>query len=140
MASFDPIDFDPDAPPPRPTTPPVRRGFLLVFAALSLAALLVYGIPYVADRTGYAWEAGRSRAASQALARLDEADAILAATDDRLSTAIAGLARARVYEAIGRTDAEAVLGDARAALLEVGAAGDGWDTAFRLATGQATSV
>jgi serine protease Do len=76
MASFDPIDFDPSGPPPRPTTPPVRRGFLLVLATLSLAALLVYGIPFVADRTGYAWEAGRSRAASEALKTLDEADVI----------------------------------------------------------------
>ena len=76
MASFDPIDFDPNAPPPRPTTPPVRRGFLLVLGTLSLAALLVYGIPLVAERTGYAWEAGRSRAASEALKSLDEAEVI----------------------------------------------------------------
>ena len=71
MASFEPIDFDPHAPP-RPTTPPIRRGFLLVLLALSLVAGLVYGIPYVADRTGYAYEAGRARAATEALARLDK--------------------------------------------------------------------
>ena len=45
-----------------PTTPPVRRGFLVVLFVLCVAALLVYGVPYVADRTGYAWEAGRARA------------------------------------------------------------------------------
>ena len=28
----------------------------------ALAALIVYGVPYVAERTGYAWEAGRSQA------------------------------------------------------------------------------
>ena len=76
MASFHPIDFDPLAPPPRPTTPPVRRGFLLVLAGLTLAAVAVYGIPFVALRTGYAYEAGRSRAASEALAKLDEAGVI----------------------------------------------------------------
>jgi serine protease Do len=73
MASFNPQDHGFDEPPPRPTTPPVRRGFLLVLFVLSLAALVVYGVPYVAERTGYAWEAGRARADSEALARLDEA-------------------------------------------------------------------
>ena len=73
MASFNPQDFGFDEPPPRPTTPPVRRGFLLVLFVLSLAALVVYGVPYVAERTGYAWEAGRARADTEALARLDEA-------------------------------------------------------------------
>jgi serine protease Do len=76
MSSFDPIDFDPDEPPPRPTTPPVRRGFLVVLAVLSLAVVLAYGVPFVADRTGYAWEAGRARAASEALKRLDRAEVI----------------------------------------------------------------
>jgi serine protease Do len=73
MASFNPQDFGFEEPPPRPTTPPVRRGFLLVLLVLCLAALLVYGVPYVAERTGYAYEAGRARAASEALARLDKA-------------------------------------------------------------------
>ncbi len=79
MASFDPIDpFDPhaDEPPPRPTTPPVRLGFLIVLGGLLLAAALVYGIPYVAFRTGYAYEAGRARAASEMLAKMDEAGVI----------------------------------------------------------------
>jgi serine protease Do len=72
MASFNPQDFGFDEPPPRPTTPPVRRGFLVVLFVLSLAALLVYGVPYVADRAGYAWEAGRARAATEALKKLDD--------------------------------------------------------------------
>ncbi|MGE5755145.1 MAG: Do family serine endopeptidase [Planctomycetaceae bacterium] len=72
MASFDPQDFGLDEPPPRPTTPPVRRGFLLVLSVLCLLAGLVYGIPYVAGEAGYAWEAGRSRAAAEALVRLDK--------------------------------------------------------------------
>ncbi len=74
MASFEPIDhFDPAVgPPPRPTTPPVRRGFLVVLAGLLLAATAVYGIPFVAERAGYRYEAGRSRAAYEHLTRLDK--------------------------------------------------------------------
>ena len=73
MASFNPQDYGFDDPPPRPATPPVRRGFLLVLFVLSLAALAVYGSIYVAERIGYAWEAGRARADMEALAQLDEA-------------------------------------------------------------------
>jgi serine protease Do len=68
-------DFDsPVLPPapPRPTTPPVRRGFLRVLAVLLIITSLAYGIPFTIDRAGYSWEAGRSRAASEALAKLDE--------------------------------------------------------------------
>jgi serine protease Do len=72
MASFDPKEFGFDEPPPRPATPPVRRGFLLVLLVLCLAAVLVYGLPYVVRRTGYAWEAGRSQAAAETLAKLDK--------------------------------------------------------------------
>ncbi len=72
MATFNPQDFGFDDPPPRPTTPPVRRGFLVVLVILCLAALVVYGVPYVADRVSYAWEAGRARADSEALAKLDK--------------------------------------------------------------------
>ncbi|HWE38137.1 MAG TPA: trypsin-like peptidase domain-containing protein [Isosphaeraceae bacterium] len=75
MPSFEPIDFDPHAPL-RPTTPPVRRGFLLTLALLCLAASLVYGIPFILDRAGYAWEAGRSRAAIEALDKLEKAGKI----------------------------------------------------------------
>ena len=72
MESSDPQDFDFGEPPPRPTTPPVRWGFVLVLLILLLLATLVYGIPYMADRSGYAWESGRSRAASEALKELDK--------------------------------------------------------------------
>jgi len=76
MASFNPQDFGFDEPPPRPTTPPVRRGFLVVLLLLSFVASLVYGIPFMAERSGYAWEAGRSRAAMEALEKLDKAGVI----------------------------------------------------------------
>jgi serine protease Do len=76
MASFEPQDFGLEEPPPRPSTPPLRRGFVLVLVVLCLLASLVYGIPYVASEAGYAWEVGRSRAATEALARLDKAGAI----------------------------------------------------------------
>ena len=72
MASFDPESLDPTLPPPRPTTPPVRRGFLRVLGVLLIITALAYGIPYTLDRAGYAWEAGQSRAASEALAKLDD--------------------------------------------------------------------
>ena len=62
--------FESEEPPPRPTTPPVRRGFLMVLLILILAATMVYGIPFIAGRAGYAWEAGRSLAATEALAKL----------------------------------------------------------------------
>jgi serine protease Do len=73
MASFNPQDFGFDDPPPRPTTPPVRRGFLVVLSVLCLAALVVYGAIFVAERIGYAWETGRARADTEALAKLDDA-------------------------------------------------------------------
>ncbi len=69
-----PIDFAPM--PPRPTTPPVRLGFLVVLGVLLLAAALVYGIPYFSFRSGYAFEAGRSKAAMESLAELDKAGVI----------------------------------------------------------------
>jgi serine protease Do len=75
MASFDPMDqfpFDPNGAPPRPATPPVRRGFLMVLAVLSLLTILVYGVPQLAERIGYSYESGRARAASEALAKLDK--------------------------------------------------------------------
>ncbi len=82
-------EFDFGEPPPRPTTPPVRRGFLLVLIVLGLLAILVYGVPYVAYRTGYAWEAGRSRAASETLSRLDKQGIVAASELFRLaSTAV----------------------------------------------------
>ena len=81
MASFEPQDFGLDDPPPRPTTPPLRRGFVLILLVLCLAASLVYGIPYVAEQTGYAYESGRSKAATESLARLDKAGLVNRASE-----------------------------------------------------------
>src|SRR5215218_263422 len=97
MASFEPQDFGLDEPPPRPTTPPVRRGFLIILFVLCLMASLVYGIPYVAERAGYAWEAGRSRAASEALAKLDKEGVVNRASElFRMATAAVAPAVVRV--------------------------------------------
>ncbi len=76
MESSEPQDVEFGEPPPRPTTPPVRWGFVLVLLILLLMATLVYGIPYMADRSGYAWESGRARAASEALAKLDKEEIV----------------------------------------------------------------
>jgi len=76
MASFEPIDFDPNAPPPRPDTPPVRRSFILILLILLFAVTLVYGIPYMAEQIGYRYEVGRARAATEALEQLDEDEVI----------------------------------------------------------------
>ncbi len=76
MASIEPSDLDNDGFPQRPTTPPVRRGFLTALFWLALLALLVNGIPYIAEQTGYSWEVGRARAAAETLAKLDKAGVI----------------------------------------------------------------
>ncbi len=97
MASFEPQDYGLDEPPPRPTTPPVRRGFLFVLLVLCMLASLVYGIPYLADRTGYAWEAGRARAAVEALEKLDKAGVVDRASElFRMATAAVAPAVVRV--------------------------------------------
>ena len=75
MSQFDDEPI-PTAVPPRPSTPTVRRGFLLVLAGLSLAALVVYGVPFVAFRVGLAYEAGRAQAATEMLRVLDEAGVV----------------------------------------------------------------
>ncbi len=81
MASYDYQQFGFDEPPPRPATPPVRRGFLVVLFVLCFMALIVYGATYLANRIGYAWEAGRSRAASEALAKLDRQGIVARASE-----------------------------------------------------------
>ena len=53
--------------PPRPTTPPVRGGFLVVLTILAAMAGVVYGGPYILWRIGYAYESGRAQAAIEAL-------------------------------------------------------------------------
>jgi serine protease Do len=112
MASFNPQDhgFGFDEPPPRPTTPPVRRGFLLVLFVLSVAALIVYGVPYVADRTGYAWEAGRARAATEALSRLEKAGAVQASALFRLAVTAVSPAVVNVQSQRARRGGDAMPG------------------------------
>ncbi|MFM7316375.1 MAG: trypsin-like peptidase domain-containing protein [bacterium] len=56
--------------PPRPTTPPVRGGFLIVLTILAAMAGVVYGGPYILWRIGYAYESGRAKAALEALKTL----------------------------------------------------------------------
>lgn len=94
MASFDPIDFDPLVPPPRPTTPPVRRGFLVILTSLIILAGIVYGVPRIAEQVGYRYEVGRSRAATQVLEKLDKDDVI------SRSSALFRLASTRVHPAV----------------------------------------
>jgi serine protease Do len=113
MASFDPQDygFGFEEPPPRPETPPVRRGFLLVLFVVCIAALIVYGVPYVANRVGYAWEAGRARAASEALAKLDKAGAVSQASAlFRLAVTAVSPAVVNVQAQRARRGAEGVQG------------------------------
>jgi serine protease Do len=94
MASFDSIDFDPNASPHRPETPPVRRGFLMVLFLLLLAAGVVYGAPYLAQQIGYRYEVGRAVAAAEALEKLDGDDLI------GRSSALFRLASTRVQPAV----------------------------------------
>ena len=68
---FDVTEFDLENPP-RPETPPVRSGFLIVLCVLGLLASLVYGGPYIAWRIGNAYEAGRASAALGALKSIPE--------------------------------------------------------------------
>ncbi len=70
-----------EAPPPRPTTPPVRRGFVWLFAVLCLVTAAVYGIPALLEQSGYAYEKGRARASIEALEKLDGAGAIARASE-----------------------------------------------------------
>ena len=81
--STEPIKYDvPDTlPPPRPTTPPVRRSFLWVLLLLCLITATVYGVPYMLDQIGYAYEIGRARASTEALAKLDNAGALVRASE-----------------------------------------------------------
>jgi serine protease Do len=68
-------------PPPRPTTPPVRRAFLWVLMLLTLLTATVYGVPYMLEKIGYAYETGRARASTEALAKLDNAGALVRASE-----------------------------------------------------------
>ena len=83
MSSIEPESRDDftEIPPPRPTTPPVRRGFLWVLLLLTLLTAVVYGVPYMLDQIGYAYENGRARAASEALAKLDQGGTLARASE-----------------------------------------------------------
>jgi len=70
-----------EVPPPRPTTPPLRRGFVWVLLLLSLLTAVVYGVPYMLDQIGYAYETGRARASTEALAKLDQGGALARASE-----------------------------------------------------------
>jgi serine protease Do len=84
---------------------------LVVLLVLSLAALVVYGVPYVAERTGYAWEAGRARAATEALAKLDRAKIIDRASElFRLATVAVSPAVVNVHALRLRRGGEAFPG------------------------------
>ena len=74
-------EFAGEAPPPRPTTPPIRRGFLWVFLLLCVVTAAVYGVPALIEQTGYAYEKGRARASIEALEKLDGAGAIARASE-----------------------------------------------------------
>jgi serine protease Do len=111
MASFDPQEFGFEEPPPRPSTPPVRRGFLIILAVLSLATMIRYAVPYMAAKTGYAWEAGRAKAASEALARLDREKIINRASElFRLATAAVSPAVVNIHALRARRGGEAFPG------------------------------
>jgi serine protease Do len=60
--------------PPRPDTPPVRSGFLVVFFVLATMAAIVYGGPHVAWRIGHSYETGRSQAALATLRELKKSE------------------------------------------------------------------
>jgi serine protease Do len=111
MASFNPQDYGFDDPPPRPTTPPVRRGFLVVLFVLCVAALVVYGGLYLTERAGYAWEAGRARADSEALAKLDESGIVSRASSlFRMATTAVSPAVVNVQTSRERRGGEGVPG------------------------------
>jgi serine protease Do len=117
MPSFDPIEqFDPNEPPPRPTTPPVRRGFLLVFGVLGTLAAVVYGTPFVAGRVGYSYESGRARAAMEALAKLDE-QGVLAKTSSLFRLATTAASPAVVHISVYRNVPDGVAATAPPTLL-----------------------
>jgi ATP/maltotriose-dependent transcriptional regulator MalT len=84
--------------------------------------------------------AARSGEAEAAVSALDEASALLDATDDRVTPAVVALARARVLEALADPGAEVALRAARRQLDALGLPATGWDVAFRDATGAVAGV
>ncbi len=68
-------------PPPRPTTPPLRRGFAWALVLLSMLTAAVYGVPYLIEQSGYAYEKGRARASTEALEKLDASGSLARASE-----------------------------------------------------------
>jgi ATP/maltotriose-dependent transcriptional regulator MalT len=66
----------------------------------------------------------------EALAIVDAAHAMATATDARLEHAIAALARAKVFGALGAPDAIELAEDARRQFAGLGLTGDGWIEVF----------
>ena len=81
VSSPDPVDEASSLPPPRPTTPPLRRGFVWVLILLTLLTATVYGVPYMLEQSGYAYEKGRARAAIEALEKLDASGSVARASE-----------------------------------------------------------
>ncbi len=83
MSTIEPSDQEhlAEIPPPRPTTPPIRRGFVWALVLLCLLTAAVYGVPYMLDQVGYAYEKGRGRAATEALEKLDRGGALARASE-----------------------------------------------------------
>lgn len=85
---------------------------------------------------GLACAEARDGNAGVALASLEEAMALVDATDDVLTGGVVALARARVLEAAGSDGgADVALADADERLARVGTEAAGWDALFRLACG-----
>jgi hypothetical protein len=84
---------------------------------------------------GAACAAARVPEPEAAIAALDEAAGLLAATDDRLTPAVVALARGRVLQALGDPEADVALATARKALDALEVPARGWDVAFQHATG-----
>ena len=83
MAALDsaPTEASDETAPPRPTTPPIRRGFVWIFFLLCILTSLVYGVPALIEQSGYAYEKGRARASIEALDKLDAAGSIAKASE-----------------------------------------------------------
>ncbi len=112
MASFNPQDhgfgFDDRRRGPRHHLSDVA--FLSFSSSSPWRRSIVYGVPYVADRTGYAWEAGRARAATDALAKLEKAGAIQASALFRLAVTAVSPAVVNVQSQHARRGAEGMPG------------------------------
>ncbi len=97
MANHDSLTFGFDDPPRGPLVRPV---YWIILAGLLLALLLVYGLPMILFRAGYAFEAGRAKAADEELTRLDEAGVL------QRSSALFRLASTKVSPSVVHIETE----------------------------------